>query len=306
MDFDARMKEVSRPKNGTLSVLDVEVSCFSSYTCPENPININLLDWLQSSAYLDVVLKIRGCPKNEQRRLKSRLPAITPSGLFSRRSADALIRHSGLIQFDVDFQDNVHITNFDQLKHEISNIKNVAYCGLSVSGNGYWGLVPITKTDKHIQHFATLYRAFKDLGIFLDQKPKNIASLRGYSWDENAYFNHTAKPLELYQSPPVRKQFIDSKDLGKSFKDVMQLVQIIESKHIDITQGYETWFSIGCSIANNFGEQGREIFHRIGQFNEGYIDHKTDSQYDKCLRNRYSYTLATLFYYSKLAGIEIK
>ena len=306
MDSYARMEEVSRPKNGTLSILDVEVSCFSSYTCPERPINVNLLDWLRSNTFKDAVLKIRKCPKTEQRRLKSALPAITPSGLFSRRSADALIQHSSLIQFDIDFQDNSHITNFDQLKLEISNIKNVAYCGLSVSGNGFWGLVPITNADKHLQHFETLCKAFLRLGISLDQKPKNVASLRGYSWDENAYFNHTAIPLQLYESPPILKQHFDCSNPGKSFQDVMQLAQIIESRLLDITQDYKAWFSIGCGLANTFGEDGRDLFHRISQFNQKYTVRKTDYQFDQCLRHNYGYTIGTIFFYCKQNGLDIK
>ena len=39
----------------------------------------------------------------------------------------------------------------------------MAYCGLSVSGKGFWGLIPIANPDKHRLHFTALKEAF---GIF--------------------------------------------------------------------------------------------------------------------------------------------
>lgn len=200
----------------------------------------------------------------------------------------------------------MHITNFPKLKQEISFIENVAYCGLSVSGNGFWGLVPITHPEKHKQHFESLYRAFKRLGINLDQKPKSVASLRGYSWDEDPYFNHAAKPLQLYEKAFIKKDLPCTHDENKAWKDVLRIIQIIETNHIDITTTYDTWFKIGCSLANTFGEHGRELYHRVSQFHRDYLIRKTDNQFDQCLKKGYSIRLATFFYHCKMAGIQLK
>ena len=119
----------------------------------------------------------------------------------------SLIEHSGLIQIDIDpSANNLNISNWNELKKEISKITNIAYLGDSVSGKGYWGLIPITEPKYHKQFFDVIYERFNDFGIELDKLPKNIASLRGYSIDENAFFNHHARPLSNYKKAyPVNR-----------------------------------------------------------------------------------------------------
>ena len=177
------------------SILDIDVSCFKNYNTANNPQNVNLLVWLQSNKYESLQQKIRILEtKKERDKEKSKIPAITPSGTFTYRAGKNLIKHSGLIQIDIDLSgDNLKISNYKDLKQHICNIPNIAYFGLSVSGTGYWGLIPISNPEKHKEHFNALFVVFKKFGIELDDKPKNIASLRGYSFDSDAYFNHNAK-----------------------------------------------------------------------------------------------------------------
>jgi hypothetical protein len=177
------------------SILDVEISCFKNYKTPQNPKSVNLLVWLKSNKYEDVQQKIRILEtKSQKDSEKSKLPAITPSGMFSYRGEGYLIKHSGLIQIDIDpTKYNSEIYNYKDLKQQVCNIPNIAYFGLSVSGTGYWGLIPISNPERHKEHFNALYVTFKKMGIELDEKPKNVASLRGYAFDSDAYFNHNAK-----------------------------------------------------------------------------------------------------------------
>jgi len=184
------------------SILNIDVSSFKDYETTFDPQPVNLLLWLTSKKYAEKVNAIRN-EKDKAIRdtIKATLPAITPSGLFTYRAARCLVTHSGFIQFDIDFKGNSHITNYQGLKKEISKIVNVAYCGLSVSGTGFWGLIPIAYPDKHRQHFDFIFNAFKGIGLTIDREPSNVASLRGYSYDPDAYFNHRAKPLEQYHQP---------------------------------------------------------------------------------------------------------
>lgn len=214
-----------------MSVLNVEVSCFRNYRTPENPVTVNLLTWLHSKKYQVKVLNIRNTyDKSTRDLIKSNLPGITPSGIFSYRSEERIIQHSGLIQFDIDLcEENKHIKNWNKLKKEISNIIHVAYCGLSVSGLGYWGLIPIAYPEKHKLYFDSIEKAFADFGIKIDPRPKNVASLRGYSWDDTAYFNHNAVVLTHYLeqgSPP--KAFVKSVDIPGS-EIVHRAIKIMKS-----------------------------------------------------------------------------
>ncbi|MDZ7718020.1 MAG: BT4734/BF3469 family protein [Balneolaceae bacterium] len=245
--------------------------------------------------------------------LKATLPAITPSGQFSYRSKEKLIEHSGLIQFDIDGKDHINIANFKALKEEISKIVNVAYVGLSVSGKGYWGLIPIKYPEKHKNHFKAMKNAFGNYGIKLDDKPSHVASLRGYSYDPDAYFSHNAKPLELlYESNKSSNQSGKRKTYRfqtDSHVQVQRLVKQVEDRRIDITDSYDIWLKIGFALADEFGESGREYFHSVSQFYPGYNERETDQQYSHCLRTKgkgaATVTIATFFHYCKANGVTL-
>jgi len=187
------------------SILDIEISCFANYGTPSNPKTVNLLTWLTSTKHKEKVDLIRSLDdKNERAAIKATLPAITPSGLFTYRSQKDLVKHSGFIQIDIDrMKSNLEIQNWNNLKDELSKLPQVAYLGLSASGLGYWGLIPIPPDpDNHKGYFESLFDIFlKTWGIELDDKPKNIASLRGYSYDLEGYFNHEAKTFTVLKKP---------------------------------------------------------------------------------------------------------
>jgi len=185
------------------SVLNVTVSCYSSYYDP-NPIEINLKNFIESRKHKDKIDAIRLMEtKNERDIAKSKIPAITPSGTFTYRDEKHLIKHSGLIQFDIDYKGNEHIDNFEEISHEIGKLPYIAYCGFSASGYGIWGLVPIAYPDKHKLHLQALKNVFKQYGIKCDTAPSNVTSLRGYSYDDNAYINHKAELFTQISKPQV-------------------------------------------------------------------------------------------------------
>lgn len=293
----------------TISILNVYVSRFKNFTSPNNPVQINLLDWLNSLEQMEKVDLIRSLSNKEERdKIKSTLLAITPSGTFSYRSEKYLIKHNGFIQFDIDYKENPNITNYPDLKSQICNIKNVAYCGLSVSGTGFWGLIPIGYPEKHKQHFEALRRSFNHVGIVIDEKPKNVASLRGYSYDKEAYFNHNAAIYyNLYEQAkpqPLRLKTLRNSTNIQRF--VEACISEIVKNGIDITDGYQHWFELGCSLGNQFGEAGRQYFHIISQYNPGYKRTEADKQYSDCLQHKYNYTISTFFEYCKVYQITFK
>lgn len=200
------------------SILDIEVSCFANYNEVKYPKTVNLLAWLTSTKYKDKVDLIRSLDdKKERDAIKSTLPAITPSAILKHRRKEVplkekLIRHTGFIQIDIDSsKNNLEISNWNDLKQELSKLPQIAYFGLSVSGKGFWGLIPIPPDPvNHRGYFESLSDIFlKTWGIELDEMPKNIASLRGYSCDLQGHFNHQAnrftalkKPVTVAKIPP--------------------------------------------------------------------------------------------------------
>ncbi|MCK5469878.1 MAG: hypothetical protein KAI99_15260 [Cyclobacteriaceae bacterium] len=192
--------------------LDKEVSYFSNCMDVNHPKSINLLDWLHSDQDKKEVDIIRQTSDADiKKSLKKKLPVITPSGTFTYRNQKGLIKHSGLIQFDIDLQDNQQLQNYDKMQQLISMINNVAYCGLSVSGRGYWGLVPIYDPAMHVEHFETLKDDFYFFGIKIDPAPGNVASTRYYSYDPNGYFNTKATVFKRLKSRFKQVKLVDAK-----------------------------------------------------------------------------------------------
>ena len=285
------------------SVLDVEVSCFASYSSKE-PKPVNLLTWLRSDKYADKVIALRSMEdKGARDRIKATLPAITVSGLFhSQRKAEFLIQHSGLICIDIDPKGNEHISNYNLLKEQLFHIEHVAYAGLSASGKGFFLIIPIEYPIYHTYHYKALQADFKSMGIAIDTAPKSVASLRGYSYDPNALFRHEALSYGSRVSNTTasllkkEREYIRSvsKELSYTLyphsttkQRVEAVIQQIVQRQIDITSNETDWFRISCALANEFGEAGRGYYHSFSQFHPNYNYRETDRKYDNALKGGY-------------------
>ncbi|MEM8523611.1 MAG: BT4734/BF3469 family protein [Bacteroidota bacterium] len=285
----------------TKNVTNIEVSCFKNYKTVDNPKRVKLYSWLTSSKYKKEVQVIRStADKAEQKRLKSLLPAITPSGIFTERKSEKLVQHSGLICLDIDLQDNQNISNYCYLDKEIEKIENVAYCGLSVSGLGLFVLIPIAYPDKHEQHFKALQQDFASYGINIDEKCKDISRLRGYSYDDRAYLNFEALPYEkLYQKPEkqrIKKQVFKSQNTVNDLqKSVEMLIEKINLTGTDITKERNTWIALASAMASEFGETGRHYFHAISQNYPEYNMTENDKLFDYAKSRGYKASIGVFF-----------
>lgn len=277
--------------NKMKSVLDVEVSCFKSYS-DRIPKPVNLLVWLNSKKYAKQILELRNTKdKAIRNKIKASLPAVTISGQFEpTRKEDNLIHHSKLICIDIDYKGNEEVVNFKDLKQELFKIKNVAYIGLSASGNGYFLILPITYPKRHKQHFLALKNDLEGYGLKIDSAPQNVASLRGYSSDPDALFRHDAipyrkwgKPKKLTPAKVAKGHYYPSfKDYTSTKDEVEAIIQQIVTQRIDITTHEPDWFRIACALANEFGEEGREYFHVLSQYHPRYNWEQTKSEIFSC------------------------
>jgi hypothetical protein len=235
------------------SVLNIEISMFADARST-TPKTVILLDWLKDESFLRLQERVRACAtKNEKDIVKKDMPCITPSGLFSKRGKDYLIQHSGFIAIDIDGKDNTHISNFFDLKNKLCKLSQVAYCGLSVSGQGYWALIPIAHPDKHEKHYQFLEDYFAKKGLNIDPACKDVARLRFYSYDPDAYFNHNAKQLQAFYSPPIiqpnqytqNKYFGDSMPVWDQYNTGEDFIFVLE-RHgwkIDCKRGRKIYFT---------------------------------------------------------------
>ena len=285
------------------SILNVEVSCFKSYAGKE-PKSVNLLTWLTSDKYADQIRELRTITDKSRRdEIKAKLPAITVSGIFDPvRKEENLVQHSGLLCIDIDPKGNEGIENFQELKEQLFHIRNVAFAGLSASGMGFFLIIPIAYPKRHRQHFRAIQDNLATFGIVVDSAPQNVASLRGYSFDENALFRHDATPYRKLAKPTQKKRktyfrkFTPTNNVIDTRVKVEAVIAQVTRRGIDITQEEPDWFRLACSFANEFGEEGRDYFHAISQHYLGYDAQEADKKFNHALKGRYrSIGIGTFF-----------
>ncbi|MDB4583446.1 PriCT-2 domain-containing protein [Draconibacterium sp.] len=89
-------------------------------------------------------------------------------------------------------------------------------------------------------------------------------------------------------------------------QDVEIVVQRIEACRIDLTCAQEDWVKMGFAFASEFGETGRNYFHRISRFYPGYNFSECDRQFDKCLKGeKAGVSIKSFFFAAKYAGINV-
>lgn len=99
---------------------------------------------------------------------------------------------------------------------------------------------------------------------------------------------------------------VSETSLNPAQKEVEEIISRIEANSIDIATAYSDWRDIGFAFASEFGEQGRDYFHRISRYYTDYSINECDKQYDKCLKaNGSGVTLKTFFHKAKSAGVNI-
>lgn len=291
------------------------VSYFPDCHTAEHPQSMCLLDWLRLRSE-DLVWKVQYIRKIKDpvRRTaaKESLPAITPSGLFTYRSRESLAKHSGLICLDIDGKDNEG-ESLESLKATVTALPWVAYCGLSVSGNGLFALVPIAYPGRHLEHFRALQRDLFGIGVKIDPACSDVARLRFYSYDPNPYYNHEADTYETILEPERKAAPANTNDTptDRTRRAVDDLVKQICRAGVDITGENKDWYNIGCSLAAEFGSEGRGYFHEVSQFYSNptkghrYDPEETEKMYDRCMKSADRYSIRTFFYYCGVKGIRI-
>jgi len=286
----------------------IRVSFFENYRNP-NPIGVvEVFGWLSSSRYRKEIEALRSERDEGKRRLmKSLLPAITPSGTFSHRRNSGLVQYSGLICLDIDQKDNPLISDFSAIKGTLVDFEGLTYCALSASGSGLFMLVKVAYPEKHLEHFYSLERDFKERGLTVDTACKDVARLRGATYDPHPYYNPLASPYEKTLIPDVKPApSTDLPDSGVTAYRVKRLIERIEHVGADVVNSYQDWYATGRALASEFGEFGRGLFHNISRQSLKYDPHQCDLQFNRCLQTCSRTTIATLFAICKQHGIYAK
>lgn len=87
--------------------------------------------------------------------------------------------------------------------------------------------------------------------------------------------------------------------------DIESYISAIEQSGLDITGNYATWRDLGFALAEEYGETGRDYFHRISKNYAGYDSKECDEQFNKCLNAKgHGITIATFYHYAHNSGVK--
>lgn len=274
-------------------------------------ISLNAFLFNQRTEHVERIKAVRAVQDKESRdALKKNLPGATISGVFApTRAAANVTEYNGLICLDFDAKDNPEKTPA-QIIEMLSEFSEVAYAGVSVSGQGAFCIMKTDNKDVtlHGKLCEGIMAVFADkYGLIADKSCKDVCRLRFISYDPNAWVNQIPGTLYTHlflnrtaKSTPVEVSQLTTK------QRVEMLISKIVAVRTDITEGYQTWVKVGFSLAAEFGESGRSYFHDVSQISGQYKHEETDKQYSACLSQPAKATIATLFEIAKNKGIWLK
>ena len=281
---------------------------------PDNEFDVNQLIEVIKYGYIKKEIEVLRSVTNKQARGKlkqSKLPCVTLSGTFQKRSKKHLQEHSGLMQIDID-----DVKEYDVVFNKLISDEYTFVAFKSPSGNGIKLIIKVNPSiETHLEQFMALQKYYLDeYNIEIDSACKDIARCMLLSYDPNLYCNPFSEIYaELYMSEP-KKISNSNKNINytininsNSNKDIIENLTIeIEKNNLDITNGYENWIRVGFSLATSLGESGRGYFHRLSKFNEGYNTNTCDKQYSNLLkRNNGAISLGTLIHIARSSGIAV-
>lgn len=226
------------------------------------------------------------------------------SGTFRTRNIGDLIEHTGLICIDIDAKDNPHLDMAEDVMPRLRELPYVFYAGKSVSGNGYFAIIPLLHKGLHRQHYCSLKHVFLEMGINIDKNCGDVTRTRFISYDDNFYMNENAELYDGLESEDEWRKNISvfpASSVGSlpengltDEQKVEFCVRMIEERHIDITEGYANWVSVGASLAS-MGERGRNYFHRVSRQNAGYKYGQTDRKFTNVMATMKKFNLGYFF-----------
>lgn len=283
---------------------------------PIADIDINQLIEIVKYGYVkDIIESLRKPIPKEVYNLikKEKIPCVTLSGLFDYRDRDGLVRHSGLIQVDID-----KVEEYENLFQKIIRDPYVYICFRSPGGNGIKIIVKINPSiETHKDQFRALEIYFKEqFNITIDSQCKDLSRSMLLSYDPDIYCNpHSLVFEEVYSlvqySSSTRKGTYKVAEGRPKYSDdpknvIESILTQLENREIDITSSYSNWIKIGYALCTTFGEGGRDYYHRIGKMYPQYTQEETDKKYSQLLSNNNGMTrLGSIVYLAREAGVKL-
>ena len=195
---------------------------------------------------------------------KRQMPCYTPSGVFSVRNSEGLIKHSGMLCIEWDKVEDV-----DALKDLLGGLPFVYYAGLSCSGKGIFALIKIADPTKHREYFKALANYFGGIGYEVDRSGSDVCRLRVASFDDAPIYNPDCEVWDIV--PTIAKPtYTPRMATATDERLLLAGVDYITRHGVDITAGRNNWLAIGSCVKSILGASGEDVFVALSRHHPQY------------------------------------
>ena len=204
---------------------------------------------------------------------KRSMPCYTPSGEFSVRNSEGLVKHSGMLCIEWDA-----VADCSELKELLGSLPFIYYGGLSCSGRGVFALVKIADPTKHREYFKALANYFGGIGYEVDRSGSDVCRLRVASFDDTPIFNANS---EVWSELPqvIAPTYTPRLATATDERLLLAGVDYITRHSIDITQGRNNWLAIGSCVKSILGASGEDVFVCLSRHHPKYREYDARKTY---------------------------
>lgn len=260
-----------------------------------------VLNAIKNGKWKDKITKLRSIKdEKEQKAYKNTLPCFTGSGVFSSRKSEGLTTHSNIMILDFDLKDNpILLEQFNEIRQKLIAAKHIAFLFLSCRGNGFAVGIKI-EGERHTESFRYLEKYYREKhGLTIDKGCKDVTRLRFISYDPDLHFNEGAETIIIphnFSDKAKHSETVFNAN-GKSH-EIME--RIIASGKLPGDDTYESWVKVGFALVTEFGETGRDYFHKLSRMSPKYDLVDCDRKFDNCLKtNKGEVSFATIVHMAK-------
>lgn len=260
-----------------------------------------VLDAIRDGKWKARIEHIRGTPDKDTRtELKKKLPGIMPSGTFSQRNNDSLVKHVGLLGLDFDDLD----AGLPAARTKIEADPHTAACFLSPSGNGLKVLVlvpPAADNSEHGKRWAIAAQHYAQLGLVADPQRKDISGLCFVSFDPDLFTREDPEPFAAGHTdagtPAGEPEAAATGDNEQG--RITAALEYIKPDDRDI------WLKVGMALHWWHRSQGLPLWVEWSSRSEKFVEGECAKLWEGFAENRKNgVTLGTLFAYARLGGFN--
>lgn len=264
--------------------MTMSVSYFSCVAQSRTPIGSLPLETILFSERVRArVEALRALPYGsaEFNQAKRQMPCYTPSGEFSVRNSEGLVKHSGVLCIEWDA-----VADCSELKELLGSLPFIYYAGLSCSGRGVFALIKIAEPTKHREYFRALSEYFDVIGYEVDRSGSDVCRLRVASWDGSPVFNPDS---EVWNELPrvVAPTYTPRLATATDERLLLAGVEYITRYGVDITAGRNNWLSIGSCVKSIMGASGEDVFVALSRHHPKYREYDARKTYRTIAGNGY-------------------